>query len=127
MQEVQGQFGGIVTLTFGTFTLTLDETEVKLSPASLEVSAKANQDGSAAYEAKPELVGAEVSFRNVADVNWALLNQQSGNVTITEVSNGRMHLLTNTRCVGKPEVNVSTGAVTGLKFAGGTYQFLANS
>ncbi len=127
MQEVQGQFGGIVSITFGTLSLTLDESAVKLSPALAEVTAQANQDGTAAYIVKPELVGAEVSFRNVADVNWSTMNMQYGNVTIKEVSNGRTHLFTNTRCIGKPDVDVSTGAVTGLKFAGGTYAYLPNS
>lgn len=127
MQEVQGQFGGRVTCTFGTQSLTIADAEVKLSPATAEVSAKANQDGTAAYEVKPELVGAEIEFRNVGDINWATFTMLYGNVTIKEVDSGRTHLFTNTRFIGKPDVNVSTGAVAGLKIAGGTYQFLPNS
>lgn len=125
--EVQGQFGGIVTCTFGNQSLTIGEAAVKLSPATAEVSAKANQDGTAAYEVKPELVGGECEFRNVGDINWATMNMQYGNITIKEVSNGRTHLFTNTRFIGKPDNDLSTGAIAGLKWAGGTYQFLASS
>lgn len=125
--EVQGQFGGRVTFTFGQNAFTLAEAEVKLSPAVVEYSAKANQDGSAAYEGKPSLVGAEFDFRNVGDVDWSALMFQTGDVTIAELDNGRTHLFTSTRFVGKPEVNVSTGDVKGLKIEGGKYQFIASA
>jgi hypothetical protein len=125
--EVQGQFGGRVAITFGTLSLVIAEAEVKLSPSTTEVSAKANQDGSAAYEVKVLLVGGECEFRNVNDTNWSTFNMQYGNVTVTEIDSGRTHLFTNTRFVGTPDVNVSSGAITGLKWAGGTYQFLPTS
>lgn len=125
--EIQGQFGGRVTFTFGQTTIPPAEAEIKLSPAVVEVSAKANQDATAAYELKPVLVGAEIDFRNVGDIDWSAIMFQTGNVTITELDNGRTHLFTATRLVGKPEVNVSTGEVKGLKVEGGKYQFLANS
>jgi hypothetical protein len=125
--EVQGQFGGNITFTFGNQTFVIADAEIKLSPATFEVSSKANQDGSAAYELKPELVGAEIEFRNVGDVNWAAITQLVGNATIVEQTNGRTHLFTGTRLIGKPDVNLSTGAVAGLKISGGTYQFLGSS
>lgn len=125
--EVQGQFGGRVSFTFGQVQFTLAEAEVRINPAVYDVQAKANQDGSACYELKPELVGAEMDFRNVNDIDWAGIFLQIGNVTITEIDNGRTHLFTGTRFVGKPEINVSTGDVKGLQIKGGTYQKLNNS
>jgi hypothetical protein len=125
--EIQGSFGGRVTIAFGSLKLVATEAAIKLDPATAEVSAKANQDGSAAYESKPELVGAEMTLRNVGDINWSLLNQQYGNVTIVEQTNGRTHLFTGTRFIGKPSVDISTGDVSGLRIAGGTYQFRAQS
>jgi hypothetical protein len=125
--EVQNQFGGRILCTFGALSLTIADAEVKLSPAVFDVSAKANQDGSGAYEMKPELVGAEIEFRNTGDTDWSSITLLTGNVTIVEETNGRTHLFTGTRLVGKPDVNLSTGAVAGLKIAGGTYQFLNRS
>lgn len=126
-QEVQGQFGGLITFKFGTLTIPPSEAQIKIHPAIFEIMSKANQDGSAAYEMKPELVGAEIEFRNVGDVNWNGILLQIGNVTITEQSNGRTHLFTNTRLTGKPVVDTSTGVVSGLRVSGGQYQFTPQS
>jgi hypothetical protein len=125
--ETDGWFGGRVTFTFGGQPFTLAEAAVKLSPALYDVSAKANQDGTAAYEAKPELVGADMTFRNAAAIDWTKVNMQTGNATIVEDTNGRTHMFTGTRLIGKPDVDVSTGDVTGLKLAGGTYSKLGTS
>lgn len=121
-QETQGQFGGRVTFKFGTQFIVIAEAEVKIDPATFDVSARPNQDGTAAYEMKPVLVGADVEFRNVGDVDWNAILLQIGNVTIVEETNGRTHLFTGTRLVGKPQVNVSTGIVSGLRVEGGQYQ-----
>jgi hypothetical protein len=125
--EVQGQFGGLVSLTFAGATYVISDAEVEIEPATFDVSAKANQDGSAAYEMKPKLVAADVKFRNVNDTDWNAILLTVGNVTITEQTNGRTHLFTGTRMTGSSKVNLSTGEVTNLRFEGGTYQFVASS
>ncbi len=126
-QEVQGQFGGLVTFQFGSLTIPPAEGAFILEPSLYEVSAKTNQDGTAAYELKPKQAGCEIKLRNVGDVDWNAIMLQIGNVTIKEQTNGRTHLFTNTRLTGAAKVNISTGEVDGLKVEGGTYQMIAQS
>jgi hypothetical protein len=125
--EVQGQFGGRVTCKFGTFSLVPTDAEINLDVSTFDVKGEANQDGSASYEMKPKLVGVDIEFRNVNNQDWDAILLQYGNVTITETTGGRTHLFTNTRLVGTSKVGVSTGAVKGLRFEGGSYQKKASA
>jgi hypothetical protein len=125
--EIQGQFGGRVTFQFGSLVIPPSDGEFVIDPSLYEVTAKTNQDGSAAYELKPKQPGAEIKLRNVGDVDWNAILLQTGNCTIVEQTNGRTHLFTNTRLVGTAKVNISTGEVDGLRVEGGTYQFRASS
>lgn len=125
--EIPGQFGGRITFKFGSITIPPSDAEITLDPSLYTVSSRTNQDGSAAYELKPKQPGADIKFRNVGDVDWNAILLQVGNVTITEITNGRTHLFTGTRLVGDAKVNTSTGEVDGLRVEGGTYQFLSGS
>ena len=126
-QEVSGQFGGLVTFKFGSLTIPPADGEFVLDPSLFEVSAKTNQDGTAAYHLKPKQPGCDIKLRNVGNVDWNAILLQVGNVTIAEETNGRTHLFTGTRLTGTAKVNISTGEVDGLKVEGGTYQFQATS
>jgi hypothetical protein len=125
--EVSGQFGGLITFKFGAIVIPPSDAEVSIDPGTFEVSSKTNQDGTEAYEMKPKSPGCKIKFRNVGDVDWAAIMLQVGNVTLTEVTNGRTHLFTGTRFIGTAELNTSTGEVDGLSIRGGRYQRLTNS
>lgn len=122
MAEIDGQFGGIVTFEFDGTVIPPSDGEFIVEPGLYDVESKANQDGSSAYMMKPKLPCAEIKLRNAAGIDWQGILLLIGNCTIVEVDNGRTHLFTNTRLVGSPKVNISTGEVDGLKVEGGTYQ-----
>jgi hypothetical protein len=125
--EIDGQFGGRITFNFGGVYFPPSEGEFEIDPALYEVEVKTNQDGTAAYMLKPDQPGADVKFRNASWINWQTVMLMKGNVTITEEDNGRTHLFTGTRFVGKPKINATTGEVSGLKIAGGAYQKIGSS
>lgn len=125
--EVSGQFGGRITCKFGSVTIPVSDAEIVIDPAIFDVTAGTNQDGTPFYTLKMKNPGADVKFRNVGDVNWAQIGLQTGNATFTELDGGRTHLFSGTRLIGNPKINTSTGEVDGLRFEGGTYQFIANS
>lgn len=118
---IDGQFGGRITFEFAGTPIPPTDAEIKLDPSLVEVKGEANQDGSAAYAMKPKLVAADFSLRHANGIDWNAMMFQIGNLTITEENNGRTHLFTKTRLTGKPDINLSTGAVSGLKAEGGTY------
>ncbi len=122
MAEVDGLFGGRITFNFAGQSIPVCEGTFTIDPALVEVSADANYDGSAAYRAKPKLPACEMTLRNIAAVDWQAIMFQSGNVTIVEEDTGRTHLFTGTRLTGKPDIDLTTGDVKGLKVEGGAYQ-----
>lgn len=115
-------FGGRVIIEIDGVRYKQTEAEIEIDPADREVSADANQDGSACYKVKPKLPAAELELRNDCGIVWAsTMLKCHVNATITEEDNNRVHLFTNARITGTPKINVSTGAVKGLKIEGGTY------
>lgn len=118
---VDGQFGGRITFEFAGVKIPPCDGDIVLDPSTREIDARANQDGSTAYQMKVKPVGAKVKLRHAAGIDWDALLLQIGNCTIVEEDNGRTHLYTGTRLTGKPEVNVSTGEVDGLMIQGGKY------
>ncbi|MBI1202544.1 MAG: hypothetical protein GC182_08540 [Rhodopseudomonas sp.] len=120
--SVDGQFGGRITWEFDGQKISLGDASVKLHPALVEVTAKANWDGSAAYELKPSLAAVEFELRHQDGVDYNALMFKKGNLTVDEENNGRTHMWTGTRMTGKPVVDLGTGAVTGMMGQGGTYR-----
>src|SRR4051794_28625893 len=102
-----GQFGGRVTFEFAGRRIPPCDGDIKLDPTNMEYESRTNQDGSPAYIGKPKQFGADISLRHHKDVNWNTLIRQIGNCTIVEEENGRSHLFTGCRLIGKAEVNVS--------------------
>jgi hypothetical protein len=116
-------FGGRVYFEVDGVRLSPTDADVILDVTDREVEAQANQDGSAAFIVRPRLPGAEVTFRNNCDVDWAALTKKCKiNVSIEEEDNDRTHLFTACRLVGRPRQNLTTGEVTGVSFAGQAYQ-----
>lgn len=118
---MDGQFGGRITFNFAGQYLPPTDASITLDPSALSVEGKANHDGSPCYILKNELPGAEVRLRHKDGVDWNALMLVVGNCTIEEENNGRTHLFTGTRFVGKPKVDLSTGEVSGLSVMGGKY------
>lgn len=116
-----GQFGGRISFNFDGLVIPPCDGNFVIDPSTLSSDAIANGDGSAAYIYKPELVGAEMKLRNVDGIDWTSIINRTGNAQIVEENNGRSHLFTGTRMVGKPALDVSTGEVSGLKLMGGQY------
>jgi hypothetical protein len=118
---IEGQFGGRITFQFAGQNIPPCDGDIIIDPSLVEVDGMANQDGSAAYKQKPKLVSAKFKLRHTGNTDWNAIMFMIGNLTITEQNNGRTHLFTNTRMVGKPDVNLSSGEVDGLSCQGGTY------
>lgn len=116
-------FGGRISIEVDGDRWPPTEGDIMLDPTNIEVEAFANQDGSAAYQSKPKLYGAELKFRHPCGVKWdEAIRKCAINVTIVEEDNGRTHLFTGCRIVGKPSLNLGTGEVDGLRVAGPRYQ-----
>lgn len=116
------EFGGRVTFDFAGTKITIADAKVTLDPSVYDVSAKANQDGSGCYILAPHLISAKMTFRDDSGTDWAaLMLSGEGNVTISQETLGRTHLFTKTRFTGKPDIDLSDGAVDGLMIEGGQY------
>jgi hypothetical protein len=118
-------FGGRVSITVDGAAMTPSDADITIDPTNISVEAKANQDGSACYMAKPKLYAAEIKFRNGCGIKWDnSLRKCSINATIVEEDNNRTHLYTAARFTGEPKLNLSTGEIDGIKIEGAQYQFL---
>lgn len=116
-------FGGLITLEIDGVALSPTAADIMIDPTNIEVTDEANQDGSAAFMSKPKLFGAEITLRNPCGMKWnATMRKCKVNATIVEVEQNRSHLFTAARLVGKPQINLSSGEVTGLRIAGAQYQ-----
>ena len=97
--------------------------DISINPTNTEVSGDANHDGTPYFVSKPVLYGAEFSFSQPCGIKWSNeLAKCAVNVTIKEDDNGRVHLFTAARIVGRPKLNLSTGEVSGLSILSGQYQ-----
>jgi len=118
-------FGGRISITVDGDAMTPSEADITIDPTNISVDAKANQDGSACYMAKPKLYGADIKFRNGCGILWNNnLRKCAINATIVEEDNNRTHLFTAARFTGEPKLNLSTGEIDGIKIEGAQYQML---
>jgi hypothetical protein len=123
MADCCEQFGGRISIEIGDDRFAPTEADIELLPTNVEVDGEANQDGSACYKVKPKLYEADIKLRQPCGIKWdAKMRVCKVNATIVEIDNGRTHLFTGARIVGRPSVNLSTGEVTGLKIMGPAYQ-----
>lgn len=118
-------FGGRITVNIGGVQYTPTDADIKIKPTNSEVDAEMNSDGSMSTRTKLMPFEADITFRNNSGIVWQSAMQQcSVNATIQEEDNGRLHLFTSARLVGRPEYNTATGEVTGVTIKGPNYQFV---
>lgn len=107
--------------------------EVKIMPSTVSLENGVNRDGSGYSTVKPELARAECTFdprAGATNENGAPLIYSeslllaSVNATIVELNTGTTHLLTGASFSGKPEIDTSTGEVSGLALETDRYQVI---
>lgn len=118
-------FGGRISIDIGGKRYSA-RGDITLTPTNLEVAGEANHDGTAYFTAKPVLYGASMNFTAPCGLVWNdELARCAINVTIVEEQNGRAHLFTGARLVGRPSLNLSNGEVSGLSIMSDRYQSTA--
>ncbi len=121
-EPCDNSFGGIITLEAGDLRLAV-RGEISMQPGNIEVAADAHHDGTPFFTAKPVLPGFQCNFSHIHEGTWdERMRRCNLNVTITERDNGRTHLFTGCRLVGRVSVNLTTGEVSGLSGSGGKYR-----
>ena len=115
-------FGGRITITMGNEKL-VARGEITLQMSDREVTGEANQDGSPFYTSKMMLGGGAAELTETCSGSWnERMKACKVNITVDEEDHGRQHLFTATRLIGRPEFNTSTGAISGVSWAGGNYK-----
>jgi hypothetical protein len=117
------QFGGRVSFNIGGVQFTPSDADITIKPTGVEVDAQSNRDGSMATMVKIVPYEADVKFRNGSGIVWQ--NQMmlcSVDCTIQELDNNRLHIFTSARLTGRPDINLSTGEVTGVVIKSAQYQ-----
>ena len=118
-------FGGRISISIDGDRFAPTDSDIVLDSSNIEVTGMANQDGSAAYTAKPKLFGADITFRNACGIVWnERMRKCKVDVTIVEEDNARTHIFTAARIVGSPKLNLSSGVIEGLRIEGPRYQML---
>lgn len=98
--------------------------KAKIMPSTVTMKSGANQDGTGYSTLDPRLAGLETTFDRGLGIKWdATMMLKKMNVTFveTDMSPQVVHLFTNARWDGEPEINTEDGEVTGLKIVTDTY------
>jgi hypothetical protein len=117
--------GGRVSIEINGVNYSPREASVKVSPSVVELENGANGDGSGYSTVKAKLASAEITFDRgkPSDIKWTSdMVLASINATIVELDTTVIHLFTGARWSGAPELDLSTGEVSGLKIETDTYQ-----
>ncbi len=98
--------------------------EATIKPARATRTNGANMDGTGFSYVEPKLASASLSFDRGIDLKWdESMMLQSLDVTFVETDAGnRQHFFSRARWAGEPEINTSTGEVTGLTIETDSYQ-----
>lgn len=106
---------------------------ITLAPANMTVSSGVNQDGSVYRTVAPKARTAELTFDRFVDVDgeplvWdeRVLAATNFGCTFIEQDTGRTHLISGAFFVGDPQLDTSTGEVSGLSIAGDAYKNIAS-
>lgn len=93
--------------------------EAKIRPRTVERTAGATEGGRLWVTEKAVPAQAELNFVNLCDADpLDLFDARCGiDVTIVDQTRGFRHLFSQSVVVGTPEINVTTGEVSGLKIA----------
>lgn len=119
-------FGGIIRLTDSLGATLSLRGALNIMPNRSSNEAITNQDGTPDRIMTPTHPQAEIT---VADKGVDLVTFFDGprrNVTVVEVTTGRIHLFTNAFMIGRPSVNRLNGEVTGIVVAAETYRSVAS-
>jgi hypothetical protein len=113
------QFGGRITLNIAGQQYSPSEADVTIKPTNRENEAEMNQDGTMSTRQKLVPAEIDVKFRNNSGINWqANMLACAVNATVQEEDNNRQWLMTGGRFTGRPEINLSTGEVSGIILKG---------
>lgn len=86
-----------------------------LEEGAFSREAQGNSDGSVFITEAPSPPMLEMDFERAAFAWSDAMMRASIDVTLTERSNGRQHIITDGRWVGKPKQGLSNGQVTGVQ------------
>lgn len=102
---------------------------ITLDPSNIEVSSGVNQDGSLYRTVAPKARTAELTFDRFVDVNGVPLRWNEDlmlltnlGITFVEQDTNTTHLLSGGFFTGKPQLDTSTGEVSGLGLAADSYK-----
>jgi hypothetical protein len=97
--------------------------DVTITPASVEREANASSGGRLVVTETARPARATITFANLCDADpVAIFNARCHvDVTVIEKSRGFRHLFTKSAVVGTPEINLSTGEVSGIEIATDNY------
>jgi hypothetical protein len=98
--------------------------ETILRPGGSEREAFASSGGRMYGIERAVLTEAEITFLNACDADPDLIwnARCKAQVTIVEDSRGYRHMFTDAMIVGRPEKNLQTGEVTGMRITTDRYQ-----
>lgn len=97
---------------------------VTVKPGNVETEAGANQDGSMHLSHKPVLPEMEIKFSDKPGLVPEDLHQGCIDVTAVMPDLDRTYLFTQAALVGRPEINMENGELTGLKVCSSQAQTL---
>lgn len=91
--------------------------ELTLMPGSVERAADVTGNGEIVVTQKAKLVKARLEFANKCDADPQDLYEEfcAVNIVFVERDRGVRHLFTKAHITGSPELNISTGHLTGLE------------
>jgi len=97
--------------------------DATILPASVERTAAASSGGRLVVTEAAVPATARIDFANLCDADPLELQtlRCKVDVTVVEKSRGFRHLFTQAVIVGRPEVNLATGVVSGLEIASDQY------
>ena len=93
--------------------------ELTLLPGAVERTAETTASGEMVVTQKPKLVRARLDFANKCDADPRNLYEAwcRVNAVFVEQDRGIRHLFSKAQVVGSPELNTSTGILTGIEIA----------
>ncbi|WP_454626954.1 phage tail tube protein [Bradyrhizobium cenepequi] len=106
---------------------------ITIAPSNATAQSGVNQDGSLYRTMAPKARTAELTFDRFVDVDgeplvWdeRVLAATNFGCTFIEQDTGRTHLISGAFFVGDPQLDTSTGEVSGLSIAGDAYKNIAS-
>ena len=106
--------GGRVSITMNGRTIT-SRGGIRIMPDNVETSEQANDDGSFSIQSRSAVPSAEFTLIDKCDLDLDELKRCGANITFDLIDMRRKWLFTNSRVVGRANINTDTGEISGLK------------